>query len=391
MTFLLTVLFAVQHFPSKPLPTEHDAMAKHHTLINRAIAMHLLREGQFNVASTFIEEAADLSQPLPPEDDVEDADDDADMETDEDEEGEVHHHSHAHEPPHTELASIQSAELQSQFAHMYSILQALRAHDLGPAIDWARSNSEELEARGSNLEFELSKLQFVWLFKGAGQHAGVASHEPPFSRARVDEALLYAREHFARFQPRHLHEVQQLACALVFASNIRDSPYAALFGEDAASPAAAVVDEEDISPPVTTTATSLSGPLDEVAASFTREFCSLLGLSAESPLYVAATAGVIALPRLIKYISATRSQRTEWTTADELAFETPLPSSMIYHSIFVCPVSKEQTTDTNPPMMLPCGHVLARESLQHLTKGTKFKCPYCPSEGHTKDARQIVL
>src|SRR6266566_8575910 len=94
---------------------------------------------------------------------------------------------------------------------------------------------------------------------------------------------------------------------------------------------------------------------DDAAASFTREFCSLLGLSAESPLYVAATAGTIALPRLIKFIGATRSKRTEWTTANELAFETPLPRSMIYHSIFVCPVSKEQTTDANPPMKLPCG------------------------------------
>ena len=259
----------------------------------------------------------------------------------------------------SEFAPIQSQELQGKFESMHAILQALQEHNLGPAIAWARSNSAELEARGSNLEFELCKLQFVQLFKDSQSSGSSAFGED------LTAAFGYAREHFGRFQARHLKEIQKLASAMVFAPNIRDSPYAPVFETAAA--------------------------FEEVAASFTREFCSLLGLSAESPLYVAATAGTIALPRLIKFIGATRSKRTEWTTANELAFETPLPHSMIYHSIFVCPVSKEQTTDANPPMMLPCGHVLAKESLQNLTKGTKFKCPYCPQEGQAKDARPIIL
>jgi hypothetical protein len=47
-----------QKFKDKPLPTtEYDALSSHPALINRAIAMHLLREGQFSVASTFLTEA----------------------------------------------------------------------------------------------------------------------------------------------------------------------------------------------------------------------------------------------------------------------------------------------------------------------------------------------
>lgn len=49
--------------------------------------------------------------------------------------------------------------------------------------------------------------------------------------------------------------------------------------------------------------------------------------------------------------------------------EVPLPASRRYHSVFVCPVSKEQATDRNPPKMLNCGHVVAEESLGRMLKG----------------------
>ncbi|OIW24025.1 hypothetical protein CONLIGDRAFT_121509 [Coniochaeta ligniaria NRRL 30616] len=349
--------------PPKPLPTEHDAMEDRTALINRAIAMHLLREGEFEVASTFITEtqdnpSLDLSphSPIPIPTDTGDAD--QSMSDIDDEMS--HSMSTTGTTRHPDLLPLQSQELQEKFTDMYRILQDLRSHNLMPAIEWARQNSEALEARGSNFEFELSKLQYVWLFKGPA-----TNNLPDDARNGRSGALSYARANFGRFQARHLREIQQLASAMVYAPNLADSPYAAVFASDTA--------------------------FSDVAASFTREFCSLLGLSAESPLYVAATAGALALPRLLKYTSAARAKGTAWTTADELAFETPLPQRMVYHSIFVCPVSKEQTTEANPPMMIPCGHVLAKETLTKLCKGTRFKCPYCPSDGNIKDARQIIL
>lgn len=334
--------------PHRDLPMETDAMANHPGLINRAIAMHLLREGQFSVASTFLDEAHDH----PPQTTThahsrtdDDGDDDMDNEDEDTEEDE-------------EMENIHSEDLQNKFSEMYTILSHLKDRNLVPAIDWARLNSVQLDAKGSTLEFELSKLQFVWLFKGPSVNG-----LPDDARNGPIGALAYARAHFARFQARHLREIQQLCAAMVYAPNLSTSPYRHIFEIDSA--------------------------FDDVAMSFTREFCSLLGLSAESPLYMAVTAGSIALPRLIKYTTYMREKKTEWTTANELAFETPLPETMIYHPIFVCPVSKEQTTQDNPAMMLPCGHVICRESLHNITKAARYKCPYCPTEGHIKDAIKI--
>ncbi|KAF2732690.1 hypothetical protein EJ04DRAFT_469763 [Polyplosphaeria fusca] len=331
-------------FKDKPLPTaENDALSSHPQLINRAIAMHLLREGQFSVASTFIDEAS--RNPPHPEPTASTP------------------NPYLNESWEKDLATgtFNSQELQLQFAEMYHILHELRQNrNLGPAIAWARQRSDTLEARGSNLEFELCRLQFVCLY--AGRDDDDIMDESAGGPLR---AWAYARSEFGPFQGRYAREVQQLMGAMAYWENIMDSPYRRYFYNGSA--------------------------WEDVAASFTREFCSLLGLSADSPLYIAATAGAIALPTLLKLQNIMKEKRTEWTTQNELPVEIPLPPAYHFHSIFVCPVSKEQSTDQNPPMMMPCGHVIAQESLEKLSKGARFKCPYCPTESHPHEAKKVFL
>jgi hypothetical protein len=171
---------------------------------------------------------------------------------------------------------------------MYYILSQLKERkNLLPAIEWSRENREALEARGSNLEFELCRLQFVWLYHGESDMPG-GNHVPGNWRA----AMAYAKREFHTFLPRYLREVQQLMGAMAFCPNLHGSPYSAIFNNTSA--------------------------WDDVAQFFTREFCSLLGLSADSPLYIAATAGAIALPTLLKLQTIMKAKRTEWTSENEL-------------------------------------------------------------------------
>lgn len=232
--------------------------------------MHLLREGQFDVATKFVEEAnAHPPQPEPtagtPNPSMNESWE-KDMATD----------------------TFNSQKLQQQFSEMYHVLHELRQEkNLSPAISWAREHRDKLEVRGSNLEFELCKLQFICLFLGRDEQGRHMS----FSEG-PHRAWAYARSEFGPFQHRYAKEIQQLCGALLFWQNIEESPYQRIFSNDSA--------------------------WDEVAASFTREFCSLLGLSADSPLYIAATAGAIALPTLLKLQTIMKEKRTEWTTQNEL-------------------------------------------------------------------------
>ena len=227
--------------------------------------MHLLREGQFSVASAFLTDAT--AKPLRAEPTLDDAS------------------SYATLEHQLGIGSLRSEALRKQFANMYHILHELKnGHNLIPAIDWAKTNSNALEMRGSNLEFDLGKLQFVWLFIG-GSDNGAAGQGPC-------HALEYARQQFGHFQGRYLREIQQLCGAMAFCPNLQESPYCKIFYN--------------------------RGIWEELASSFTREFCSLLGLSADSPLYIAATAGAIALPTLLKLQTIMKEKRTEWTTQHEL-------------------------------------------------------------------------
>src|ERR1700737_3068481 len=97
---------------------------------------------------------------------------------------------------------------------------------------------------GSNPEFELHKLQYVWLFLGP-QVNGLPDDE----YNGLFGAIRYAQKHFPRFQARFLREIKQLSASIVYVSNLQDSPYSRMFETDTA--------------------------WDEVATSFTREFCFL--------------------------------------------------------------------------------------------------------------------
>ncbi|KAI0316687.1 CTLH/CRA C-terminal to lish motif domain-containing protein [Amylostereum chailletii] len=253
-----------------------------------------------------------------------------------------------------------STQLKSQFIDLHRILVCLRNHDIGPALEWAANHRTFLESRSSPLEFYLHRYEYLRIL--------VASDHP-----NPEGAIAYSRKHIAPFFPQHRAEFQRLMTCLMYQplDRLQHSPYADL--------ASASV-HHDLEP------------------MFATEFSANLGMSKQAPLRVVADiGGGGALAKIEKGRKIMRERKSEWSQTDELPvschdIDVSLPPEHRYHSVFACPVSKDQTTDTNPPMMLTCGHVLAKDSLVKLGKGNgRVKCSYCPVESQTSQALRVYF
>ncbi|KIP09492.1 hypothetical protein PHLGIDRAFT_86552 [Phlebiopsis gigantea 11061_1 CR5-6] len=288
----------------QPMFTSPEAVAA----LERTVAAHFLRTGQFETAETFIEESGVDIYP----------------------------------------------ELRLHFIDLHRIISALKEGNIAPALEWTDRNRAFLEARSSALEFYLHRSQYIRLL--------LATHPP-----NVPTALAYARTNFKPFYHRYGSEINRLMSCIIYLpiARLQASPYA-----DLASPTLHL----DLEP------------------MFAKEYCASLGMSRQVPLRVIGDiGGGGALARIEKGRKVMRERKSEWSQSDELPIEIPLPVENRYHSVFACPVSKEQATEQNPPMMMrTCGHVITKDSLQKLSKpGGRVKCPYCPEESKVAEALRV--
>ncbi|CAH1421294.1 unnamed protein product [Lactuca virosa] len=240
---------------------------------------------------------------------------------------------------------------KTHFHEMYKILDSMKTRDLVPALCWATNNHETLLKNGSDIELKLHRLQFMEILQSG----------------RRDAALKYARSHFAPFAERHLPEIQKLMACLLWVGKLESSPYS-----------------EFLSP------SHWAKLGDELAL----QYCNLIGESHHCPLSATVAAGVQGLPTLLKLMNVMTGKKQEWQTMKQLPVPVDLDQEFQFHSIFVCPVSRDQAGEDNPPMLMSCGHVLCRQSITKLSKNNStrpFKCPYCPTEVEVGQCKQLYF
>lgn len=314
-------------------------------ILDRVVAEHLYHEGAFDVADAFV----------------------------------------------TEAGILDGDDLKAPYASMHAILEQLRQHNLAPALAWAEENREALRQKGttattvlapkpvpgsnawfkgssngnsssppSSFEFSLRRLAFLQTLQTSGQPA----------------ALEYARQHFPDFKTTQMKEIQRLMGALCYFKRAK-----AKAGPNG---------------PFSGTYADLLGDQlwKEVALDFQRQSCWLMGQAQDSPLLVTTAAGAAALPTLLKLasvVSKTQPAADLAEQSNELPVEVPLGQEFVFHSIFACPVSREQSNAENPPMMLPCGHCLSKHSVLRVAKSVTraFKCPYCPREATLQQCMEL--
>lgn len=241
-------------------------------------------------------------------------------------------------------------EFVAMFTEIHQIVQALRNRDVDPALQWAVAHREQLEHHNSDLEFKLRRRKYLSLL----------------SSGNVGEAVAYAKV-FGQFPSRYVKDIQRLMGSLLFVKkDLMNSPYMDLFDP---------------------------WHWSDVTDTFTRDACCLLGLSLESPLAISLGIGCLALPQLLHLQSVMVHQRQVVDVLahrDELPCEIPLPWKHRYHSIFTCPILKQQASDSNPPVRLSCGHAISRDAMKKLVNHSgRLKCPYCPVEMSTKEVQEL--
>ncbi|GAB2283033.1 hypothetical protein Dimus_017564 [Dionaea muscipula] len=240
--------------------------------------------------------------------------------------------------------------VKSSFVEMYHMLGAMKSRNLEPALKWVTENSEELKQKGSDLELKLHRQQYLEILQKQGR----------------DPALQYARAFLTPFFTSHQAEFSKMMGCILFAGRLDSSPYA-----DLLSPS----------------------HWDKLSEELIRQFCNLLGQSFESPLSVTVAAGAQGLPTLLKLMNVMTGKKQEWQSMKQLPVPIDLDREFQFHTVFVCPVSRDQATEENPAMLMSCGHVLCKHSIHKLSKnsGKSFKCPYCPSEIDASRCKQLYF
>ncbi|ORZ40911.1 CTLH/CRA C-terminal to lish motif domain-domain-containing protein [Catenaria anguillulae PL171] len=265
-----------------------------------------------------------------------------------------------------EEAGLDSLDTSDEhFQRLHHLIVALRNRNLAPCIEWAQEHRFDLNRIDSDLEFQLHKLTFL-------QHLQQSDRTlPPSKDPHIISAVAYAREHFGDFPERAKGN-----------SNPTTSRRRRLV-----PPTANSLDPHNYSRFASATQWT------DVERQFARDFCSLLGLSPDSPLFTTIMVGTTALPVLSRLFSKMKMTNADWTAMYELPVEVPLLPRHHFHSIFACPVTREQGTEQNPPMMLPCGHTISNESLKKLSRNltARFKCPYCPCDAVASQALRVHL
>lgn len=260
---------------------------------------------------------------------------------------------------------IKEAELNEQeaefkkkpFIKMNYILKKLKEKEVAPALEWCSQNAEKLRENNSFLEFNLHRLNFIKLIQQG-------------SKKQID-ALCYSRK-FQPFGYKCSREIQKLMTSLLYVSTgLENSPYSAYLNSEL---------------------------WDDIEEEFIKNACKLMGLSIECPLNICIHAGCKALPALINIVQVMQqTQVGHILSKDELPIEIDIGPNCRYHSVFTCPILRQQSTDLNPPMKLICGHVISKDALNKLNSTGKYvnnkllKCPYCPIEQTPSDAKHLLF
>eukprot|EP01088_Endostelium_zonatum_P021706 TRINITY_DN874_c0_g1_i1.p1 TRINITY_DN874_c0_g1~~TRINITY_DN874_c0_g1_i1.p1 ORF type:complete len:503 (-),score=152.72 TRINITY_DN874_c0_g1_i1:90-1598(-) len=245
------------------------------------------------------------------------------------------------------------------YEDLWLISKQIQDHcNILPAEHWAHSHHAQLSSLSLHLPLLYSLYSFQFLLH--------LHHSSPLL------SIAYARSKFPIFHSTPFFpKVQRLLSLLAFHSN-------------------------PISPPPTTlllefTPYSLSTLTSSTLSSFLHSWLQIMSLPKISVLQTLVDRGGSGMKGMWKMVKVMEMQGRKWGEGEGIwEGEEGGEEEEGWHSVLVCPVSREVCGEGNPGMMLVCGHVIGRESLNKIgANNRRFKCPYCPVEQKSQNAVQV--
>ncbi|CAM9603041.1 unnamed protein product [Chrysoparadoxa australica] len=246
----------------------------------------------------------------------------------------------------TETGASLSPKRAAALKEMHQVQRALDEGNLSPAENWVEERREALSRIGSTLCLQLMRLRFISLLKKEG-------------RSGRADALTFAQRVFPKYIDKHMAQIQELMGCMAWAGRLGASPYTHLLSTDHWKAA---------------------------SEGIMNDGCKLLEMPAKSHLELGVQCGVAAAPTMLRMAQAMSGAGRSWKDTTELMAHVQLPPEMKFHTIFSCPVSGEQATAANPPVLLPCGHVVCSQSQARISK-----CPTCPTDLGSGDAMVLHI
>jgi len=133
---------------------------------------------------------------------------------------------------------------------------------------------------------------------------------------------------------------------------------------------------------------------------FIEKFLKLNHKSRDDTLNTILLAGRYVLPQVVESEEKLAKDKDKKNIEvdkekNQLMYSLELPEELIFHDIFVCPVSKEIASADNPPIRLNCGHCICKNSFDKIEKSgvrhNQIKCPICTQVGKVDEINKLDI
>ena len=264
------------------------------------------------------------------------------------------------------------------FQEYYDIINDLNNKKINKLYDWCiknkdillknieetntSKNNEENENIEKNIYFECVKYNYILYLEDNSKS--------------VKDCVEFSRKHFKPFisNKNCLKEISELMSRLLFTKSKKE-----IKGENSELKLENKYNKIDI-----------EKGWDYIKNLFIDTFLRLNHKTKDDNLSIILLAGRYVLPQVVEAEEKLTKDKDKKNIEvdkekNQLMYSLELPEELIFHNIFVCPVSKEISNAENEPIRLNCGHCICKNSFDKIEKTgarhNQIKCPICTQLG----------